>query len=640
MKRINYEVKKEREIAGLFYVFNSKNIEFLNQSGIDGVSVVFSPEHYIVKPALDYLRFMKSGGSNKEVLRKVATSICHYYNFCRLHKINVENELTNDVLKGYIKYLSSIPKNVWMRVKKHPSNVSFLPVHPYINDNEKSISKIYAEWYNYWLHNEENIDVQVLYNPASVKYEEDKKLWMYDYEFIEACVKNTLEYLTWLNKSISWQHRFKPIKEEVARRTLKLNYYNHQYNISWNVGGRIKEVTNLKASKQSSVRRRRVFYETELIKLLNAKMLNQHSQRKLLFMLLLLTGCRISECLNLLVKNLRITIKDKYNPFGIHTIVHWEDMFDEPYNEDDMDLLIDKYLGFSVRVAKRRAYETRRRSNKSEKTRITPLRDYFELPGILGLNSMSIFVEPQDVFEAFQNEIVLEKKEANPYKVIEEVMHYTNDQKAKGINTLDDRFDKSCLYRIEKIRKLIENSSFGGLLRHYLIERQLLFTHNRVKNYLDNHFLFINMKINKCSPMIGQTIEKYWLDPICREHSIQRASYIPNKILKHSYKKNITLHSFRHTYISARITILSKKGEYNDALLKHEVGHRKDSTIAETTYFFSDAEKIKEAQTIVFKHLRSRLEKISLKEDVSSNDKDDVKPFTVDVKGRMKWKTL
>jgi integrase len=612
IKHLNYELKKDRQISGLFYVFNGHDEGKTYQSDNDGISVIFSPDHYIVKPALDYLRHSKNKpNTSKDVIRKEAISICHFYNFCRLHEIDVEDALTIDVLKGYIKFLSYIPKNVWGRIKTHPSKISFLPIHPYINDNEKSIRLIYSEWYNYWLKDQENINVSVFYDPKIVKFEEDKQLWSYGYEFIEGCVKNTLEYLRWLSISDSWNHRFKPIKEKVAKRHIKMNYHSRKRYVSWNIGGRIKDGTKLKAKKQSSIRKRRVFYETELRKFLKSDMLEQYHQRKLLFVILLLSGCRISECLNLLVKNLRITIKDKYNPFGVQSIVHWEDMFDQPQNNNDMDLLIDKYLQFSVKIEKRRAYETKRRSNKSEKTRVTPFTDYYALPELLELKCKSIFVEAYEIKKEFSKEIILSEREMNPSKLIEDIMLYTNEQKLKGISTLDKRFDKTYLYLIEKIRKLIETTWFGGVLRHYLIERQLLLKNYKPSNHLYNDYLFINMKINKCSPMIGQTIETYWLDPICKEHSIERSSYIPNEILKHSYKKNITLHSFRHSYISTRIQIESLAGTFNEASLKHEIGHSKDSILTETTYFFSDREKIKEAQTKVFRFLKDQLEKNS-----------------------------
>ncbi|MFB5281822.1 hypothetical protein [Peribacillus sp. Hz7] len=615
MKDIDYTNKTDRKIDGMFYV---ENHIYRNRK----ISkVIFSPDHQLVKPAFDYIRekyFDEEFSENK--LEIAAKSICHYLNFCRLHKINIEEPLTNQCLKTFIQYLYFIPKRMLQRIKEHPSKIKVLAVHPYISNNEEIIRKIYKEWYTELLF-DSNQKFTVFYDPKNIKFDEDKMLWTHNFNFIKDTVSSVLEYLHWLGKSPSWSHRYQAIDGKVARRAIKFNEHSRKYYIDWDIDGRIKKVTKLSKKSISTRRKRRVFYETELRRFFNSNMIQKYSQRKLFFLLLLLSGCRESECLNMLIKNVRVTL-DYLNPYGSKTIAHWEDMFDEPKNDQDVDILINKYLEFNIRIAKRRLYESKRRRNKSKTPRITPLRDYFDLPDLLNLNIDTIFVNQTDFIKLLEKEIILEKKEKNPYDLVKEIMLYHYEQSRKGISVDDPRYSSKYRYMIQKIRKLLDNSWLGNLIRTYLIERQLLLNTINPRREIDKDYLFINQKINKGSAIEPDTVNTTWFKSICEkvEPKIMRALYEPNKVLKHAMKKDLTTHSFRHTYISSRICIETEKGKYNDALLKKEVGHVPTSTVAETVYFFSDSEKIKEARIKLFRYMKDNIGNLIFKEQIENDE--------------------
>ncbi|CAM3977325.1 hypothetical protein FO499_27195 [Bacillus anthracis] len=612
MKEINYLRKSARKVNGMYYVESGHGINKTFQEDENGVWIIFHPNHYIVKPALDYLRYRLKGGISKTQLKKETDAICHYYNYCRLCGVDIEKELTNTALNGFIKYLSVIPKRMFKRVRIHPSEIEFLPIHPYITDDEKIIKQIYNEWYNEWLYSEEKGNVSALYNPRITKFKEDKQLWSFNIKYIEATVKYVLEYLNWLSATQEWWHRYKIINPEVTRRSIEYNPRSRKEYVTWDVNHRIKKIADVEDSMVNQ-RRKRVFYETELKRFFESYMLQSHSQRKLFFIFLLLSGARVSECLNLLIKNVKVSIprKNKYQPFSEETIVHWEDMFDEPQNDEDIDILLNKYLNFTLRFAKRSLYESARRKNKTKTPRITVLKDYFSLPDLLDIKCKSIFITQEDIEKTFEKELILESREKAPAEFIKDIMVYHYEQKRKGISIFDPEYSSIYSYRIQKIRKLIDRSWLGNLIRQYLIERHLLFE-KHINNQINRDYFFINLKNNKCNPIEPQTVEIHWFDKICSsiEPKIVRDLYIPNRVLQHAKKKGLSVHSFRHTYISARITLETKSCIYNDALMKREIGHVPTSTVAATTYFFSNGEVIKEAQTKLFNYMRENINEV------------------------------
>lgn len=79
--------------------------------------------------------------------------------------------------------MSKIPKRLLQRIKEHPSKVSTLPIHPYISNDEKTIRKIYKEWYTELIP-ESNKNFSVFYNSQNIKFDEDKLLWTFNFEYI------------------------------------------------------------------------------------------------------------------------------------------------------------------------------------------------------------------------------------------------------------------------------------------------------------------------------------------------------------------------------------------------------------------------------------------------------------------------
>lgn len=610
MKSIDYTSKKDRKIGGMFYLENF----FHNDKKI--CKIIYSPDHRLVKPAFDYLRAKYFDRSFSEGKReRAAKSICHYLNFCRLHEIDIEKPLTNQCLIGFIKYMYFIPKRMFQRVKLHPTEVEILPVHPYISNDENVFKRIYKEWYNEIL-SKRSDNFTVFFDPRNTKFDEDKLLWTHNFNAIKYAVNDVLEYMYWLSNSKDWNNRYQAIHVNVARRMIKYNEHSKKYYIEWDIDGRVKDATSLRPQFSSTRLKKRVFYETELTRFLNSQMLQDYPQRRLFFYILILTGCRESECLNLLIKNVKIKIPNVMNPYSKETVIHWEDMFDNPINDMGVDVLINKYLEFNIRIAKRPSYESKRRKNKSKTARITPLRDFFELPKLLALNEDTIFVNQKYFLKSFYNEIIIEKKERNPFELVEDIMMYHVEQKRQGIDVEDSRYAAKYRYMLEKLRDVFNNCWFGNLLRTYLIERQLLLNKIGKKQGINGDYLFINMKINKGSPIEPETVNTSWFDVICNkvEPKLIRASYIPNKILGHAKKNDLTTHSFRHTYISSRICIESEEGRYNDALLKREIGHVPTSTVTETIYFFSDGEKTNKAITKLFRYMKEHIETLIFKE--------------------------
>lgn len=610
MERIisrNYVLKSERELNGMYY-FEKREID--NSDSY----IVISPDHRIVEPATDYLFYcIQDENISRDKIKKSAQAIVHYYNFKRLFKLSVLN-LTSVQLNTYIKYLSLIPKRLLNRIEIHPSELEYLPIHPYLfPDNNQVVRKIYKEWFKELLP-VPGSNVVSAYDKENVRFEIDEMLWRYNYEYIERTVRLTLDFIDWASKSKKWRHLFSPIEEKTAKRELYYHKEAKKYFLVWNIGGRIKNYTKLERNQHQTIERKRIFFESELLAFFKTYYIDQNDQRKLFFVLQLLTGVRVSESLNLLLRKLRIeiprTLVNK-NPYDVKTIIKWEDLFEIQEGSNTFnDLVIDYLLDFKIRIKKRIKYESKRRKNKSKKTRYTTLKDYFGFSSILGLESKEFLIDPQKVEESFRRQCMLKKQDT--YTLIKASMNYYLTQKQKGLDDIEDpRFDPSYREIIYKIRSLIEESEFGKLLRIYLIKRHLLFKKYGDDTSFNSHYLFVNFRVNKTSSIEPDTIRN-WFKKCTDDGEIDRYLFYPLPILKHSLKPDLTPHSFRHTYISARIMYETELSIYNDASLKRDVGHVPNSQVTHTVYFFKDTERRKNAKLAIYKTLKEKVETILL----------------------------
>ncbi len=628
IRNIDFNKKEERLINGMYYVSSFPNLQSSNEKD-KKFYLVMHPKHYVVKPVLDYLR--SKFKRNLDIMKRIASSLCHFYNFLRLHRLNGEDPISDDILDAFIKYLAFIPKNLPARIRSRMTGgeskdskdrqvklheIKYLPVHPYI-DGQKSVSKILNEWLrDYWsVANDKPVNVKVFFNPRNQFMHQDEWEWRYTYEYIRTCINDTLDYLDYLSKSEKWNHRYKLIDVKVAEKTERFHEKRGTF-YSWDVESRIKDITSLKPGSQRT-EQARVFFESELRKLLNSKMLKKYPQRKLLFVLLLLAGTRISETLNLLVRNVNISFpKNALTKEELKNgaVIHWEDMFKGL--EHNSDIFINEHLNFGLRIVKRPSYEAAGRKNKTKKSRFPILRDYFEFPKIIGEDCDNIFIKPKDIVKCFYDDMVLTGFSDNSSKFIQMVMHRHYDHLSSGILISDSRnYNHEVKRWIEKIRGLIESCWFGQLLREYLIERALLLSNLKFddKAKYNKHYLFVNFKNNKGNAMLPNTIRSEWLNKICEEERISRYRNPQNSVVRHAKKADLTIHSFRHTYISMRINhevLKSQFSQINLATLKRDVGHIPTSTVAETIYYFGEIDETEKIYTKVFADFKDNLHKV------------------------------
>ncbi|MGG0720263.1 hypothetical protein ABE096_22180 [Robertmurraya massiliosenegalensis] len=499
--------KKEREIKGMYYVESVKNVD--PSSDINRWYLLMDPSHYIVTPVFDYLKYLYDAGETEDKLKQTVDSLCHFYNFLRVNDLSGYEELTHDILNGYIRYLATIPKDLKRRIKRDANgkelwDIEYLPVHPYIENGEHVI-KILKEWYkDYWSKGNKD-NVTFYFDPKEYYVYEDELEWRYSFESIKRFVNETLNYLKYLSNSVEWNHSFKAINEKVAKCNLRYNRHSRVYYYAWDVEGRIKnyaKVNEVGVERQ----KKRVFFETELVSFFQAEMLQNHSQRKFLFVLLLLCGGRISEILNLLLRKITITIPrnalttEKKKSLAI---IHWEDLFITNGFEKN-DIVITEDLEFKIKVVKRPAYESKLRRNKTKTSRFPTLKDYFDIPKLLNLDIESIFNQPEEIVSVFRDAIILNKKENDIRGFIKSIMEYHGKCVRENIDIDSNLYDYQYKDWVLEIRKLIDNSWFGGLFREYLIERHLIQKEN--KNPIHRDFLFVYLKINKGNPMTSKFI--------------------------------------------------------------------------------------------------------------------------------------
>ncbi|PFH92655.1 hypothetical protein [Bacillus sp. AFS088145] len=628
MKNIDYREKENRRINGMYTVFNGHDLDKTYESDPKAVSVVFSPEGYLVEPAFDYLKSLFDNAHSKQNLKNYAHAICHWYNFLRVQRMSGKEPITKSILGDYIFYLSVIPKNLRNRITIDPNDLEYLPVHPYIMGIEDlgTVKKIYNEWYgspNTKMLADEEKKVLPLHISESFNAELDEEAWRHPYKYIHHNLQLSLDYLDWLGKSPKWSHHFKSITRDVVMREKFYNKKSKKDFYLWIGHPNITRITRLK-ELQPRMSRERIFYESELRSFFqNSKVLRKNHLRYFMFILLLLTGMRISECLNLLGKNVRVSIHNISGvdfPFSQHTVVHWEDLFKFERDElDKKDIYLDRNLNFFVKVKKRLAYEESRRENKKAEERHIKLRDVYNLPELLDLDCESIFVRPIDFFKMFQGEIIQNTELLkDPFKIVDETICYYMNCTKQGIKMSDINFSMEHRLKLKKIRSLIDNSWFGKLLRNYFIERHLLLEEKK-PIALRQHYLFINPESENASPFISQ-IPLKWLNEICKNQDIKRNTYEHyNKAHGHKIKNDLSLHSFRHTYISARIGKEVKEGTYNPANLKREVGHVQNSQVTETVYYWADNVSKKEASTAFYRYLEKNIKNIKFNEDYDSN---------------------
>lgn len=579
MREIDYISRTERKINGMYYVVYTHDPNTTDKEDSNGACVVMSPEGYILKQALDYLRFLHQQAYPKETIRKIASSICHYYNFLRLYNIEGNNYMSSDCLDKYIQYLHYVPNNLRKRLKMTDpiafGQIEYLPVHPFVNENDyRLVQSLFKEWFT-------SDNVIPFYKENSTRFEIEKKLWRLSYESIHQHVSNTLDFIKWLSESVFWKHIFLPIENEVVEQIVTTNPHNKRVSTKWSIDGRIRRITKLKRKDNQIINNRdRIFNENELYKLFSSRQLNQSVQKKLFFYLMLFGAARESELLNLQINNVTIVSnKGKYS-------VCWEDLFGYPHDSVFRDIFIDKFLNFQLRIVKRPSVESTERRNKTRFTREITLKDYFDVPEFLNLKKNTVFIDPKDVIAEFQEEAILRRLDS-PLQIVSETMEYHAKQKRNGVpfNQYEGRYQVNIL----KLRSIIDKSFFGQLLCKYLIERHLLFIKHKLT---ESSYLFVNMKRNKGKPISPKTIRDDWFNRICKEQDIVRSDYKVDKRLSHNYKNTLTVHSFRHTYITFRIYVESQKGVLNMASLRKEVGHVEDSYVTECVYFILDRNRV------------------------------------------------
>ncbi|WP_427108190.1 hypothetical protein [Lysinibacillus xylanilyticus] len=613
MKIIEYKNIRDREVNGLFYIKRvmAKGKSF--EEDDTALVIVMTPDNKIIKPPYDYIVYLRNKRTSKFQIEKIAIAICHYYNFLLLHKLTGEEQFSNEILNAYIEHLSFLPKGLSKMpgyLSVHPSDIDTFPVHPYIEgiENRDTIKKIYNEWYKRL----KKSNTVHFVDPQKHQIEVDEEGWRYSFEYIVKTVRSTLDYLDWLSKDDIWSRRYKEIdKHVVSKITIKTERYVVYV---WDIAKRVTTLTNLKL-KDNSISKKRVFTESEIEKILTNKLINSSAQKKFLLHLLLHTGIRISELLNLLLAEGIVGETGRGTKKSYE--IKWEELLSSnPHfnvvSDYKMDILIDSELDFYIRIKKRRNYESSTRKNKKNETRYIRLRDHYDLVNVLDLDGYgSIFVQQLDIYQQFKNELFLYTKEQHPTEFIENIISYYKEMKSKGIVIDDPNFDAQYRTWIYLIREIIEKSYFGTILKEHLIERHQKIKFNQFNKNENKEYLFLSEREYR---RVYKPLEPYvvndWLNKIFENCEISRYDGDLNLFTKHNIKRTLSVHTFRHTYITYRIGFESLSGVFNFssiAQLKKEVGHVLDSEVTLSRYYFLDKNRKKKARSAIYQFLRGKI---------------------------------
>lgn len=631
MKNIDYSNKDELTINGMYYVVNIHNPTTNYEKDKNAASIVVAPSGAIVKPALDYLIALSKQKAGKNSLNDNAKSIAHFFNFLRLFNLTGEEKLSNEILDAYINYLAVLPKGLFSIPcyrDTHPKDVEYLPVHPYINGTAKKeiVIKIYNDWYK-----RIGSNTEFLYTPDNTMFDKDEKDWRYPLEYIIETVRRTLNFLDWLSNNKFWKHRYSEIDPMVTIRVPRKIKRGKKEVVHyvWDVYKRVRHETELKPV-DNSISFKRCFWETEFIDFFNSSTINNDVQKKLYFLFLALTGTRESECLNLLIKNLPIETEGRGK--NKKYIIHWEELLIPSTNSIDKysqnDILIDKYLDFYIRIDKRNGrYESSRRKNKKNEVRIVKLRDYNDFPEILSLSNSNIFIDSAELTRLFAYDLTIHNKNEDIFDFIEKIIRYHMTQRAKGIKINDPNYNSNHRDWILLLRKIIEECWLGNLLRTYLIERYKLVIEKVTNREIDNHFLFLMKKPYKgyIGPHEPSAVRE-WFKQICNEKGINRLNYTPNIFTGHLVKNSLSVHSFRHTYVTCRIGHETLNGKFDRASLANlqkEIGHVEQSLVTTTRYYYLDRDRKKRATSAIYKFLQTHIDNIELPNETVNTNRDE-----------------
>ncbi|UDK97568.1 hypothetical protein EYB33_15185 [Lysinibacillus sphaericus] len=598
MKKIDYSNKKERKINGQYYVK-----KFIDRENEEYKIVLFNAEGELVKPVFDYTNRLINEKNSNYAVYKTVKSISHYYDFCKLYEISDNTIIDHELLNNLILFLSAIPKGTSkLTFLDHLSNREYIMVHPYIKgkSNKECISNIYLEWYK--LLGNDNVISFTSPSEMNIRVEDDERDWRYSYEDICRIVRDILNYLEWLSKDFLWEKFYIAINKEIVRKITFLNGYK-EIRI-WDIGKRVSKITGLKSNVELASMKR-VFTEGEIKNIFENHII-QNTKYKLMFHILLFTGLRISELLNLLIAEKSIVEEVKIGRKVIYTI-KWEHLLCLnphlfPVNQDYLDIVIDLNFNFHIRVKKRSEYETSRRKNKSKKTRFIRLRDVYNYSELF--DSGEMFISMEEVIKIFKNEILINTKSKNIKEILEHIL---------------SKKEKSNIVWLEMFRDAIESSLFGRLLKEYLIHRFKVLKKGKFADERGKDHLFINDKeyLNFIKPwepyVIDNLFTKVLLEEKINPHTRNR-----NVFTKHNVKKSLSLHSFRHTYITYRIGFENINGNFSAsslANLKKEVGHIKESDITLKVYYFLDVEREERGRSAIYNFIKNKLSQQKETED-------------------------
>lgn len=436
----------------------------------------------------------------------------------------------------------------------------------------------------------------------SIRVEDDERDWRFSYEDICRIVRDILNYLEWLNKDGLWGEFYFAINKEVVR---KISFFNGYKEIRiWDIGKRVNKTTGLNSNVELASMKR-VFTEVEINNIFENQII-QNIKYKLMFHILLFTGLRISELLNLLiaeksiVEEVKIGRKIKYTIKWEHLLCLNPHLF--PVIQDKIDIVIDLNFNFYIRIKKRSEYETSRRKNKSKKTRFIRLRDVYNYSDLF--DSEEMFISMEEVISIFKNEILINTNSKN----IKEILEHILAEK-----------ENSNIVWLEMFREAIESSMFGRMLKEYLIHRFNVLKKGKFEDERGKDHLFFNEKeyLNFIKPVEPYVIDNLFTQ-VLLEEKINPYTRNRNVFTKHNVKKSLSLHSFRHTYITYRIGFENINGNFSAsslANLKKEVGHINESDITLKVYYFLDVEREERGRSAIYNFIKNKLSKLKETED-------------------------